>query len=126
MKFERSFIHNGCIAVVYTEKFDYPMRKPVNVEAILQEVAEEYGLPGREVTGRCRKPIYIAARHDFFYRALIALKGTWRGASWIGARYGFDHSTVLHGAARHAWRHDLKCPTKFNLDSRLAKREGHV
>ena len=123
MKFKRSFIHNGCVAVVYAEEFSYPVRKPVNVEAILQDVANEHGLPAYEVTGRCRKSIYVAARYDFFYRALTALKGTWRGASWIGNRYGFDHTTVLHGAAKHAREHNLPSPTKFNLDGRLAKQK---
>jgi chromosomal replication initiation ATPase DnaA len=115
MKIVRSFLRNGQLAAVYDEEFSYPTKRPVCVDSILQDVADRRGYPVERILGPSRQFRIVRVRHEFFYLATVALKGTYRGAGWIGRRYGFDHTSVLYGAARHAEESGLKNPTGIDL-----------
>lgn len=103
--------------VTYSKPHCFPVRPRVLASVILGEVAERHALPVSVVIGDSRKQPHAFARHEFFY---LAIKLSPLSASQIGTRYGFDHSTVLYGAAKHAERNNLRPVTELNLAKRAA------
>ena len=77
--------------------------------ADLLGVAEKrYGIPREQICGKRRLQNIVRARHFVMYEARIAGRSS---LAEIGRRLGGrDHSTVIHGANRHAERYGLPKP----------------
>jgi hypothetical protein len=74
---------------------------PPRISAVLLQVADRNGIPAEVMLGKGRTPVVAQARHEAFY----ALKEAFPWCSWpqigkwVGGR---EHTTAMHGAARHA------------------------
>ena len=66
---------------------------------VLRQVAQKHNLDPNDIMGENRNRKLIAARHEFWYIAHFQL-----GYSYchIGRFAKKDHSTILHGAKKHA------------------------
>jgi transposase len=74
--------------------------------AIIAEVAQAYGVTTETIMGRDRNRAAAWPRQEVFYRLRHE-----RGLSYpkIGAIFGRDHTTILHGATKHAERMAAAC-----------------
>ena len=74
---------------------------------ILTEVAERNGLSLVNMFARSRTIPIVNARHEYFF---IAMNETIASSIEIGKACGKDHSAVLYGAVKHAFKHQLPVP----------------
>ena len=74
---------------------------------ILNEVAERNGLSLVNMFARSRTAQIVNARHEYFF---MAMNETTASSIQIGKACGKDHSTVLYGAIKHAFKHQLPVP----------------
>jgi hypothetical protein len=74
---------------------------------ILNEVAERNGLSLVNMFARSRTAPTVNARHEYFF---IAMNETAASSIEIGKACGKDHSAVLYGAIKHAFRNRLPVP----------------
>lgn len=95
----------------------------IKTAEILRDVSEKTGVDAADIVGRCRKAHLCAARNLFFYECLRLSS---QSASCIAQRYGFHHSTLMQGAAKHATLHDLEPVTGFNYAQLRRRMEGEV
>lgn len=102
-------------SVTYLMPYCFPARPRMLASAILVEVAAKHGLSVEAVVGRSRRRMVAYARHEFFH---LALKVSPLSAASIGERYGFNHTTVLYGAASHAARNNIGPATQLSLAKR--------
>lgn len=68
---------------------------------ILKMVAKKHGLEPEIIQGAVRSREVIAARHEFWYRVHNELGYS---CARIGRLENKDHTTILHGTAKHAAR----------------------
>lgn len=106
------------MSVTYLMPYVFPMRPRRLASTILAEVCERHGIAPEVITGRSRRQCHTIPRHEFFY---LALSLSPLSAVSIGERYGFNHASVLYGAARHAQRNDLPPVTAMNLVCRQGR-----
>ena len=79
----------------------------IHINALIQQVAEKYGIPVTLMLQDLRSPKLVHARQELFYRCVME-KG-WSYAR-IGRYFDRDHTTVLHGTRMHARKYDLPLP----------------
>lgn len=95
----------------HTEMYDDPIgpiqtkrRTPTDfMREMMRDVASKHGVTVADLTGKCRKGPIVKARQEMFWRGHTESYG-WSLQSLGRLFGGFDHSTVLHGIARHAER----------------------
>lgn len=73
-------------------------------ERIIDEVANRNGLKAEQLMARRRLQALVRARHEAFYELYDKTK---LSLPQIGRKFGMDHTTVLHGARKHAARNGL-------------------
>lgn len=71
----------------------------VRVARIIALVAEAHNITPDDIRGECRKRCFARPRHEAMYLARCAGWSYPHIARVIGGR---DHSTVIHGARKHA------------------------
>lgn len=82
--------------------------KIVTVAQLIDEAALIYSVTPGQIKGRSRTGYIVEARHWVMYHARAAGRSSLPD---IGRRIGGrDHTTVIHGANKHAERHDLDKP----------------
>jgi chromosomal replication initiation ATPase DnaA len=79
----------------------------VRVARIIALVAAARGVTPDDIRGECRKQCFARPRHEAMYLARCAGWSYPHIARVIGGR---DHSTVIHGARKHASRNGLPAP----------------
>lgn len=79
-----------------------PTPKRPTMAAILDRVAEKYGLTVAELKGQGRSPRLAHPRHEAMHEMYaVGLWSTTVVGKFLGGR---DHTTVLHGIRAHAKR----------------------
>lgn len=88
---------------------------------VCAEVAQRHGISDRDMRLRKRERSASWARQEVFYLLWLEKKpnGEWRFSTpQIGAHFGLDHTTVLHGIRQHMERAGLtyvgRCGGKAN------------
>ena len=82
--------------------FDVIDLPPAAWKVIVMEVCEKHRITYRQIIGDCRSRHIVAARHEAFYR--LSTEAT-LSLTAIGHRMGGkDHTTVIHGIAKHRER----------------------
>jgi len=110
------YLHGGLIGLRRNEQG----LVAVSLAAIIAEVAVKHGVSALHIASKIRVYPIVLARHEFFYRAMVETGvPTSRIASYCG---GLDHSTVLHGAAKHAIRNGLKYPRNATWNNYKIRR----
>jgi chromosomal replication initiation ATPase DnaA len=84
----------------------------ITTQELLASLAKKTRFSAEEIVGRSRNARLVSIRHGFFY---LCLAITSSSASMVGARYGFNHATVLNGAAKHALLHNLEPVTGYDV-----------
>lgn len=75
-------------------------------DAILRDVCERYGVQLADVKGKSRVPRFVLPRHEACYRLKYEAGLSYgRIGQILGGR---DHSTIIHGAKKHAQRNGLE------------------
>lgn len=88
----------------------------ITVRSIIDDVAKRYGISVEQIKGASRKAEVAEARHEVMYIARCEdIRRKEAGEARLSTpRIGLftnrDHSSVVHGAKRHADRHGLPKP----------------
>lgn len=80
---------------------------PGRLSQIAKEVARKHDVQVIDLVAHRRSPALVAARHEYFYRALAE---TSCSAAQVGRYLNRDHTTVLHAVNRHAQVNNLPLP----------------
>lgn len=75
-------------------------------DAILRDVCERYGVELADVKGKSRIPRLVLPRHEACYRLKHEAGLSYQRIGRILG--GRDHSTIIHGANKHAERNGLE------------------
>lgn len=87
----------------------------MRADSALNLIAHHHNISTIELLSESRTDKVVKARHEFFY---TCMRDCGKPAAWVGGRYGFHHTTVMYGAAKHAETHGLPSVTAFNLKGR--------
>ena len=83
------------------------IKKVLPLRLIFNEVCEKHNLCTAEMMAEDRHLALVLARNEFFYRALIE---TTKSSVTIASFVKRHHTTVLHGAIKHALIYRLRLP----------------
>lgn len=85
---------------------------------ITQKVCEKHGLKEYELWSELQWQDRVDARHEAFYEALA----NDYPAKVVDRIWGYSHTTILHGAARHAFITGKPPVTKFDYKRHRARK----
>ena len=122
-----STLHNTSIneGLVTQVLSDYgKIKVHLSLDAIVQYVSEEFGVPPDTIVGKSRKREVVIARHTAMY---LAKESTHRSLKSIGLHFaGRDHSTVIHAikTVQHRLEQDSEFQNKIISLQRTLKRKN--
>lgn len=86
----------------------------VRAKIIIKAVALKHGVTVNDIKGPFRQKALVDARHEAFYRLRTETTLSYPSIGrYVGDK---DHTTVLHGAIKHARANGLPLPGKPNVE----------
>lgn len=79
---------------------------------ISRETAEKHGLSEHEMWAKVKFQERVAARNECYYECLASGRGVWK----IARFFKVHHTSVMHGASKHAHIHGLEPMTKYDYE----------
>jgi hypothetical protein len=99
---------------------------PFWARTIVMAAAEIHRVDPGDIIGRSRRRAIVLVRNEVWYRIKLTaspVTGEIPSYPTIGKWFGRDHSSIIYGAARHAFENGLPSPSNMDPEKLITRKK---